>query len=497
MKLNFNLLSYFLIIIYFFSSCSHFQSARNTASDKINSPYALMSPYSGEEAFNILYDRISRAKKTVFVTVYSWSDSGLDKALETALNNNVKVRVILNPDIKPDNAKYANIVPFLESKGAEFKRAPKTMHEKFTLVDDEFLFNTSANFSSGAKNKYSENMIFHELEKDSTSATQSLINDFKNEFAVMWNTSKDIITRNESLVLPITEGLKSENIPTENTNMTLYSSSMNWTLKKNIESTTDAKSGRVQNMVKKMYPNTKDHQWTVRDIIIKNINAATTNIYLSLNHFNIKAVSDALIEAVKRGVNVQLAVDNQEYKIKPNNLEMSPQFVQDWALIKPNIIPPIRVKYYSHEPSPRNWLLNHHKFILIDYGVSSKTILLSGSYNLSKNAEQDQFDSLVQYKTDKYDSLYKSFYDEFQALWLWNRINDQPKKEILDLFTTATADGSYPLHIQQAVSLNWSEIISLRTSVNKLAPGLFSRLGRNKDCLYYNPKLKTYSGCMR
>ena len=48
------------------------------------------------------------------------------------------------------------------------------------------------------------------------------------------------------------------------------------------------------------------------------------NIYVNLNHFNIKDISDALIEAVKRGVDVRLAVDNQEYKSKPNGLEMTP-----------------------------------------------------------------------------------------------------------------------------------------------------------------------------
>ena len=484
-----------LLLLSLLTSCATNPKIENNerviATDS-QSPDALMCPKDGDEAFNRLYELIGDAKKYVHISVYSWSDGGLEKAITKALNNKVKVRVVLHPDLK-ESPKVATVVPVLEKLGAEFKISPLNMHEKFTLIDDETIVNTSANFSGGAKNKYSENMIFHELSKENSDSIKSLITDFKNEFVILWNTSKDIVTNGEGNAARLTDVIKKENIPTDR-DMALYSSSMNWTLKENSPTSVLFKQGKYQSLVKKLYPNTTEQTWTVRDALISAIKGANKSIYLSLNHFNIRAVSDELIAAVKRGVDVKLAVDNQEYKSKPNDIEMTPQFVQDWKALKGSTVPPVRVKYYSHEPSPRTWLLNHHKFVLVDYEVSGKTILLSGSYNLSATAEQNQFDNLVIYKTALYNNLYKTFNDEFTNLWNLNRVDDQPKKEVLDLFYQ-TKGNSYPIHVSEAVSLTWPEVMGLRADINKKAPGIFSGLSKNKDCMYYDPAKKSYWAC--
>lgn len=494
------IISLFCILLTY-TSCANLTSQKQYLQDRnvsaqsptLETPFALMSPQEGKVSFPQMYSFISNAKSYAYISVYSWSDGGLDAAIEKALQNKAIVRVVLDPALK-NSSKFTNAIPSLEAKGAEFKIAPMNMHEKFSIIDDSILINGSANFSSGAQNKYSENIIFHETEKDSSNNTKSLINDFKNEFSIIWNVSKDVVTNNE-LNSSKMSSTKSINIPTENMDMTLYASSMNWTLKDNPKDSKLLSSGRYQSLVAKKDPASKEQLWTVRDILIQNINSAKKSIYLSLNHFNIRPVSDALIEAVKRGVDVRLAVDNQEYKARPNNLEMSPQFVEDWNKLNKNIVPPVRVKYYSHEPSARFWLLNHHKFALFDYEIPEKTVLLSGSYNLSKNAEQNQFDNLVLYKTEKYRNLYLSFYNEFENLWNLNRVNDKPKSEILNFFLTAKDNNLYPLHNNEAVSLTWPEIMDLRSQVNKKAPGIFSGLTRFHDCMYYNPTSKTYAAC--
>ncbi len=488
----------FVGLSFLFFSCAHVNSdlAHRQIAAELG-PYALMSPQQGDLAFSTLYGFIANAKTYAYITIYSWSDSGLEAAIQKAIaaNPKIKIRAVLDPGLK-NSAKVLNVVPNLEELGVEFKIAPMNMHEKFTIIDDSIVINTSANFSNGAKTKYSENMVFHELSNDSTTNTNLLINDFKNEFVILWNTAKDITTNAEKNSEMMNDVFKSSNIPTKDTDMTLYSSSMNWTLKSNLVTSAQFKQGRYQSLVAKKYENLDEQMWTVRDVLIEKINAATKNIYLSLNHFNIRAVSDALIAAVKRGVEVRFTVDAQEYKSRPNDLEMSPQFVADWSKIKGNnsLIPPVRVKYYSHEPNPSTWLLNHHKFVLIDYGIANKTLLLSGSYNLSKNAEQNQFDNLILYKTDKYLTLYKSFYNEFEYLWDLNRVDNKPKQSILDLFLTAK-EGIYPIHINEAVSMTFPEIADLRTAVGIKAPGIFTGLTKNNACKGYNPGTKLYTGC--
>lgn len=457
------------------------------------SPDALFSPHEGEEAFKRTYEIISNAKNYAHISVYSWSDSGLDQAIENALKNGAKVRVVLHPDLK-DSKKVVDVVPKLEKLGAEFKIAAMNMHEKFSLVDDVAVVNTSANFSNGAKNKYSENFVYHELSKENSDTLKSLLRDFKNEFVILWNSGKDIISNGESIAAAL-PNLTEEHVPVVKSSMALYSSSMNWNIIANKPTAQAYKIGKYVSLKAKKYPNSDEQTWVVRDVLIKHINEAEKNIYLSLNHFNIRAVSDALIAAVKRGVDVRLAVDNQEYKSKPNDLEMTPQFVQDWYATKgKKVSPPVRVKYYSHEPSPRSWLLNHHKFVIVDYGVVGKTALLSGSYNLSRTAEQNQFDNLVLYKGEQYQDLYRAFYSEFENQWFWNRPNDKAKEEIVQLFFEEKG-GSYPVHVAEAVSLSWEEVMNLRAEVNKKAPGIFSGLTKNRDCMYYDPSKKTYWAC--
>lgn len=486
-------------------SCSHptivvSEANRTIASEDI--PLSFFSPKQGEEGFAKIYEIIAGAKEYAHVSVYSWSDSGLDKAIEKALANKAQVRVVLHPDLKKTK-KVIDSVAKLEALGAEFKWAPMNMHEKFTLVDDEFLVNTSANFSGGAKSKYSEAIVFHHETNDPQDGMNSVISDFKNEFAVLWNTSKDAITHGEAPAAALDHFTKLKdkivvNEPTPNKNMILYASSMNWNIVPGKPTSVAYKAGKYFDLTPKKVKNgaTEEQRWVVRDVIIENIKKAKKSVKLSLNHFNIRAISDVLIEAVKRGVDVRLAVDNQEYKLKPNDLEMTPQFVADWAKLKGKVSPPVRVKYYSHEPSARYWLLNHHKFILIDFDEKdpSSTVLLAGSYNLSQTAEQNQFDSLVVYKTPKYQELYEAFNNEFLNLWDWNRENNAPKKAVWDLFFT-TKNNSYPIHVNEAVALSWEEVIELRKQVGAKAPGIFSGLVRNKDCLYYDPAKKSYWGC--
>ncbi|OUR92923.1 hypothetical protein A9Q84_20655 [Halobacteriovorax marinus] len=454
--------------------------------------YSKFSPTEGAQAFEIMYDKVSNAKKIVYATIYSWSDRGITKAFEQALANGADVRIVLHPSLaKKDRIKKT--AKELEALGAHLKIAKMNMHEKFIIVDSKFLVNSSANMSGGAKNRYSENFIYHSVK---STQGKKLVKDFGNEFAILWNSAKDIITNNE-------ENAPKLNIATVNNlpntgESTLYSSSMNYSIKDNKTTSAAYKQGKYIKLSR--IGGTRNQTWQVRDIIIKRIDSAKKNILLSLNHFNIRAISDALIEAVKRGVDVRLTVDNQEFKTRPNNKEMTPQFVKDWKALAGNSRKqvPVRVKYYSHSPSPRHWLLNHHKFIIVDFDKDEleKTILISGSYNLSKTAEHNQFDNVVVYTGADNAQIFKEFKGEFDYLWFLNRDNsDKPKSEIMAKFTTLKGESSIPLHLREAVSLKWSEVFAIRKKVAKFAKGIFSQAYKNRNCLYYDFAKKSYWGC--
>jgi sugar/nucleoside kinase (ribokinase family) len=64
-----------------------------------NSYEIYFSPREGVEAFEKVYETISNARDYAHITIYSWSDSNIDKAIEKALANGAKVRVVLHPPL--------------------------------------------------------------------------------------------------------------------------------------------------------------------------------------------------------------------------------------------------------------------------------------------------------------------------------------------------------------------------------------------------------------
>ena len=504
-----------------------------TSSFGVVSPKAMFSPQKGSQAFDKIYQKIEHAKEYVHLTIYSWSGTGLINAIKNSLKKNptLKVRVVVHPGRlgKAKREKFMQKIAPLEIAGAMFKKASQNMHEKFVIIDDEFLVNTSANFTRGPLISYSEDFIFmnDKLENDSV---HSIIEEFKKEFSILWNSASDIITPNERTKADYIDMQKNiKNIPSNYPTIKLYSSSMNF----NIRQLKEANKNRQQIKLDKRYIETcqrpkkplmekgknvdqesykkeikqwqqdvdKCRPWVVKNKIISSINQANHSIYLRLNHFNLYEISNALIRAIERGVIVKLAVDNLEYKTYINDfwkkptIEMTPRFIRDWKKINgnENIEAPVRFKYYSHAPHFASWKLNHHKFILIDYGPNQldKTILLAGSYNLSRTAELKQFDNLVAYQGPQYEPLFKSYYKQFKHLWYFNRDRqDTPNLDIINnFFQPINKDNlSYIIHNNQAVSLTWNEIFDLRKRIKTIAPKMFKGLNtKTKGCSFYNP----------
>lgn len=470
-------------------SCAHHKpqfSEREPASDATTS--AMFSPWEGTQAFDKMYKAIATAKHDVKVTVYSWSDSGFDKAIEDAVKNGVNVKVVLHPDLakEPSNQTRVAKLEGLQAKGkAAFKVAPRNMHEKFAVVDGEWVVNSSANMSNGAKTKYSENFVFF-------TAPDFLVDNFENEFAVLWNSSKDVLSHPKDVVedrLPY-DASKHQ---TKGKEVTLYSSSMNFDYVDNSAASAASQEGKFIKLVPRPVK-----PYVVRDAIIDSINKAKVSVLCSFNHFNMKEISEALVAAARRGVDVKLTVDNQEFRERWNDkmIEMTPHFVENWKKLPGNSgkAIPVRVKFYSHAPNPAKWFLNHHKFFIVDQGTSN-AVLFTGSHNLSETAEHKQFDNMVSFTGTKYAKLQKAFVDEFNKLWNLERQNDKPSKDGLSFFTTVT-NNSLPIHTQKPISLTWEEVFKLRDDIRAIAPDFMRQMNRQAGtCQGFDIVKKQLWGC--
>jgi phosphatidylserine/phosphatidylglycerophosphate/cardiolipin synthase-like enzyme len=359
------------------------------------------------------------------------------------------------------------------------------MHEKFALIDGEYLVNSSANMSGGAKTKYSENFVF-------TNGPEHLLANFDNEFAVLWNSSKDVLSHPKDVVedrLPYDDSKHQ----TRGTEVTLYSSSMNYDYVNN-----SAAASQEGKFIKLVAKGGGKGPYTVRDAIISAIRGARKSIHCSFNHFNMLEISQALVEAAKRGVDVKLTVDNQEFRERwsDRGIEMTPYFYENWKKLpgNSNKTAPVRVKFYSHSPNPAMWYLNHHKFFVVDAGQSN-AVLFTGSYNLSETAEHNQFDNMVAYAGSKYSKLHTEFIDEFNKLWNLERTNDKPNASAIGYFTTIT-NGSLPIHSTKPVSLTFEEAIKLRQDVRAIAPYFLRQMNRKtSSCKGYDVAKKQLWGC--
>ncbi len=457
--------------------------------------WALFSPHQGEEAFNTIYQAIENSKEKAWMTVYSWSDSTVAKNLEVACLSGVDVKVVLHPTLK-NSSRVQDYAKGIEDAGCGVKVSVKNMHEKFAIFDDNFSFNSSANLSGGAKSRYSENFIFN---NDTSPEGRLVIKTLNREFKFLWNSSKDMYTNEISQEAnePAIELADLTNNPDSTTNPSFASSSMNFEYSKYSPSTKAYQTGRYLRVSARKVA--KEQTWFVRDAMIKLINEAQENILVNVNHLVIQEVADALLDAVKRGVDVRLAVDNQEFKTSLKSKEMTPYFVYHWEKLPENKgkVAPVRVKYYSHAPSPRHWALNHHKYMIFDYNENdfSKTKLMSGSYNISETAEHSQYDNMFTYKGEVFAQLFKDFKGEFDNLWNLNRDeNDKPIQEAWDR-VAKPYEGKIYLHTKMPVSLTWPEIESIRTSIYKAAPKFFRDAYRKRDCYFFDLSKQVFAGC--
>lgn len=469
----------FLLAALSIFSCSSQQGNRWLASSS-NPVEAMMSPTKGKEAFERIYTLIREAKKDINITIYSWSDKGLSAVLKEVMDREDPpiLRVVMKKGVFE---KQADLIAELEKKGAMFKKAKIELHEKFVLVDDNQLLNSSANMSGGAKYKYNENFVFFDARGEAkNSDVVSLIKDFRQEFAVIWNSAHDYVTPGEKTVADVlNHRIKRANKYTALKNLSLLSTSMNYKIgparKKDFE------KGSVIGL--KRLPNKAKQIWMVKDALIKAIRKAKSSILININHFNIREISDELIKAVKRGIEVKFVVDSQEFRVFLNNREMTPQFVKDYLALETGKDIPVRIKFYSFYPHHSRWYLNHHKYMLVDHGTES-AFLLTGSYNYSKTAEHSKFDNQVVFKGKEYTHIYDAFKAEFDYLWDLERTTTDTARMKNTKYLLKVVKGKLPIHTKKPFSLKWEEATKLLRTLQKKFPAS-KKFYKFKQCSHF------------
>lgn len=130
--------------------------------------------------------------------------------------------------------------------------------------------------------------------------------------------------------------------------------------------------------------------------VIDVINGARKTLNMAAYSFTSRAISDALIAAHNRGVEVLVVIDNKEGKARYSK---APWLVQH----------DIEVRYDN------NYEIMHNKFI-----VSDGELVETGSYNYSSSAATRNAENVVVIKDV---SVANTFRTEFFRLWLESKAN--------------------------------------------------------------------------
>lgn len=135
-------------------------------------------------------------------------------------------------------------------------------------------------------------------------------------------------------------------------------------------------------------------------IMIKEIEKAKAKISVAIYDITNKKITDALINAHKKGISIRLYTDkiiNQDYEqpllddLETNNIEVKVANPENWS----------NVQSYR--------AIMHNKFIVID-----EDIVMTGSYNFTTNAEENNRENLIIIPNK---IIAKKYYEQFNIYW--------------------------------------------------------------------------------
>jgi len=377
--------------------------------------------------------QLAEAVNTVDVAMYALSDSRLISKLIEVSESGVQVRMVLN---KADKNRWSEK---LEKAGVDIRYVTKTMHHKFTIIDgpqsadaetqkyeseSAILMTGSGNWSSYSDQVFDEDFLV-------ISDHSSLINRFQHEFNFLWKHSADFPGPSSypesAKVLDVSEDDK---VVFTSANFSPIKRGEKWTFRKDLE--TDSGS--------------------VAQKLIDTINETESgdHLRLALNHFLKEDLSIALHDALGRGVEIEMVLNQSESwdllrKRHDGKFDESLSDLGAEVLYKVSTI---------HDG--RGTKLMHAKFMVIN-----DDRVLTGSYNWSKSSEFNTFENLIDFNLKP---LAKKYISNFKSLQSYGDV--EAFKSLL--VEVKKKKGTGPC-LFAPLSLTRSEIVELKSAYKDTA----------------------------
>jgi len=300
-----------------------------------------------------LVKEINKSQKSIDMALYGYTNiPEITTALQNAIRRGVTVRFVHDVDkdgnnFYPDTLNFAKTIAESNADYGDYSYQNAIMHNKFFIFDDNTVITGSANISITDVSGFNTNDIL-------IINSPEIANIYKQEFEQMYDkkfhNKKSKIKNNENILLG-------------NSIVSVYFSPQN-----NI----------------------------INTVLIPLINEAKSYIYLPMFVITHKKVSQALADAVSRGVDVRIILDATNAGNKYTTHEL---------LRKANVL--VKTENFAGKM--------HSKAIIID-----DKYLITGSMNLSKRGNNINDENVLVIENSELAKYYKEFF-----LYLWKKIPNE------------------------------------------------------------------------
>lgn len=298
---------------------------------------------------------VNNAKDSIDIALYGWTTiPKVKQSLSNALSRGVKIRIVYDTKTKgqnyyPDTEELVKNFTLTRSDKIDgnSQLTNALMHNKFAIIDGEKVFTGSMNFSETGFSGFNQNSI---VIINSKSVAQIYKNEFEQMFSGKFHTLKTK-TKNQNIIL------------SDGTKITIFFS-----------------------------PQDKG----ITNTVIPLVNSAKNEIYIPAFLITHKGLTNALLNAHKRGVNVRLIIDATNTNTRNSTL----------TTLRANGIP-VKVENYAGKM--------HSKVIIID-----KKYVITGSTNFSNSGENKNDENMIVIENPKIAKFYADFFE-----YLWSKIPDK------------------------------------------------------------------------
>ena len=128
----------------------------------------------------------------------------------------------------------------------------------------------------------------------------------------------------------------------------------------------------------------------------------------------------------------------------------------------------LRFKYYAFRWDYSYAKQMHHKYIIID-----DSIVATGSYNLSDNAEHNTFENVTILRGDSYEEVVEAYVSNFD--YMWNRGNEDYETLMAELPTLDVI----PL-VFDSMAISQPQVAALKQLIASLCPAVWSDAFRSE-----------------